>query len=35
MPKWLDLPPIWLTAMMALTYIDATMIAPWPNWPMP
>ena len=35
MPKWLDLPPIWLIAMMALVYVDATMIAPWPNWPMP
>ena len=35
MPKWLDLPPIWLIAMMALVYVDATMIAPWPGWPMP
>lgn len=35
MPKWLDLPPIWLIAMMALAYLGATMIAPWPNWPMP
>ena len=35
MPKWLDLPPIWLIAMMALMYLDATMIAPWPGIPMP
>lgn len=35
MPKWLDLPPIWLIAMMALAYLGAAMIAPWPNWPMP
>lgn len=35
MPKWLDLPPLWLIAMMALVYVDATMIAPWPNLPMP
>lgn len=35
MPKWLDLPPIWLIAMMALMYVDATMISSWPNWPMP
>lgn len=35
MPKWLDLPPIWLIAMMALIYLDATMIAPWPGYPMP
>lgn len=35
MPKWLDLPPLWLIAMMALVYLDATMIAPWPRFPMP
>ncbi len=35
MPKWLDLPPIWLIVMMALAYFGATMIAPWPNWPAP
>ncbi len=35
MPKWLDLPPLWLILMMALVSIDATMIAPWPGFPMP
>lgn len=35
MPKWLDLPPLWLILMMALVYVDATMIAPWPSFPMP
>lgn len=35
MPKWLDLPPIWLTLMMALAYLGATKIAPWPSMPTP
>ena len=34
MPKWLDLPPIWLIAMMALAYIIAGVL-PMPGWPMP
>lgn len=32
MPKWLDLPPIWLIAMMALGYLAAE-VAPAPGWP--
>lgn len=35
MPKWLDLPPLWLIAMMALMYLDAIYVAPMPEWPMP
>ena len=34
MPKWLDLPPIWLIAMMALGYLIAGA-APQPGWPAP
>ena len=30
MPKWLDLPPIWLIAMMALMYLAADL-APFPD----
>ena len=35
MPKWLDLPPLWLIAIMALMYLDAVYVAPMPEWPMP
>ncbi len=34
MPKWLDLPPIWLIAMMVLGYA-AAFAAPAPDWPVP
>ena len=34
MPKWLDLPPIWLIAAMAGAYLIAGAI-PMPGWPMP
>ena len=34
MPRWLDLPPFWLIAVMALGYLVAQM-APAPGWPAP
>ena len=34
MPRWLDLPPVWLIAIMALGYLIASA-APPPGWPMP
>ena len=35
MPKWLDLPPLWLIAIMVLMYLDAVYVALMPEWPMP
>ena len=35
MPKWLDLPPIWLIATMASVYAIAQMTGPSLSWPRP